>query len=151
MAQFIQLVTKDSFMFFDNIWFFSQILDFGSGKGYLGHHIVSNHHDIQVVGIEMDFGCSSSAKTMAVKKMKSTLNNSCYDRYSTVTHTVNNDQPLLLENLIKNQFNGSDSLSNRSKVSFSRHVELYLKTSRLQKHGVYNDKPWKTWTTYFRI
>ena len=61
-----------------------QIVDIGSGKGYLGQYLTSNYN-IDVLGIEMNFGCTSSAEMMS-SKMKTAHNTNIYDRYKTVTY-----------------------------------------------------------------
>ncbi|XP_066928761.1 probable methyltransferase-like protein 25 isoform X2 [Clytia hemisphaerica] len=93
-----------------------KIVDFGSGKGYLGQHMTS-HNNCDVLGIEMKFGCSSSAENMK-EKMKTAHRSVTYDRYKTITHTVQASDPASddtesLVTLIKENLNSSELVEER--------------------------------------
>ena len=67
----------------------------------------------------MNFGCSSSAETMK-DKMKTAHNNTTYDKYNTITYTIQDGEPLLLDKLIK------DNLTNRNTpISQHNHYKVY--------------------------
>ena len=104
-----------------------QIVDIGSGKGYLGQYLTSNYN-IDVLGIEMNFGCTSSAEMMS-SKMKTAHNTNIYDRYKTVTCTIeanSNDQSKNLVSIIKENFSVNlDATSFNVKVFFVCFV-LYI-------------------------
>ena len=73
---------------------------------------MTSHNDCDVLGIEMNSGCSSSADNMK-DKMKCAHPCVTYDRYKTITHKVQpsgstKDDAISLVSLIQEKFTTPD-------------------------------------------
>ena len=84
---------------------------------------MTSHYNCDVLGIEMNFGCSSSAENMK-EKMKTAHHSVTYDRYKTITHTVQataSEDTESLVSLIKENFNSPEleEVDNISQNKFS--------------------------------